>query len=107
VDADSKRPLSHRYIGAMVADFHRNLIDGGVFLYPRDSKDPRQPDGKLRLLVEANPMAFLAEQAGGAASTGTERVLDIVPTDLHQRVPIVVGNRAEVARYEEFVRVAA
>jgi fructose-1,6-bisphosphatase I len=107
VDADSKRPLSHRYIGAMVADFHRNLIDGGVFLYPRDTKDPRQPNGKLRLLVEANPMAFLAEQAGGAASTGTERVLDIVPTDLHQRVPVVVGNRAEVARYEEFVRVAA
>jgi len=104
VDEKSKRPLGHRYIGAMVADFHRNLIDGGVFLYPADTKDPRLTTGKLRLLVEASPMAFLAEQAGGAATTGTERILDIVPTDLHQRVPLVVGNQAEVARYEAFAR---
>jgi len=107
VDEKTRRPFSHRYIGAMVADFHRNLIDGGVFLYPKDTKDPRVSDGKLRLLVEANPMAFIAEQAGGAASTGTGRVLDVEPTDLHQRVPVIVGNRAEVARYEEFVRGAA
>jgi fructose-1,6-bisphosphatase I len=106
VDEKTKRPMNHRYIGAMVADFHRNLIEGGVFLYPKDSKDPRTPNGKLRLLVEANPMSFLAEQAGGGATTGTERVLDIVPTDLHQRVPLVVGNQSEVARYEEFTRAA-
>ncbi|MBI5137456.1 MAG: class 1 fructose-bisphosphatase [Nitrospirae bacterium] len=99
-----KRPFGHRYIGAMVADFHRNLIDGGVFLYPKDLKDPNKPNGKLRLLVEANPMAFLAEQAGGWASHGTGRIMEIVPTDLHQRTPVIVGNRAEVARYEEIAK---
>jgi len=107
VDKATHRPMSHRYIGAMVADFHRNLIDGGVFLYPRDTREPRYPDGKLRLLVEASPMAFLAEQAGGMATSGTERILDMVPTELHQRVPLVIGNKAEVARYEEFARKAA
>ncbi len=99
-----KRPFGHRYIGAMVADFHRNMLDGGVFLYPRDTKDPSKPDGKLRLLVEANPMAFLAEQAGGWASNGTTRIMDIQPTDLHQRVPVIIGNQAEVARYEAIAK---
>ena len=104
IDKGSSRPYGHRYIGALVADFHRNMLDGGVFLYPRDNKDPKLPDGKLRLLVEASPIAFLAEQAGGWASTGTERILDIVPTELHQRVPLIVGNKAEVERYEQIAK---
>ncbi len=95
------RPFGHRYIGAMVADFHRNLIDGGVFLYPTEES---KPQGKLRLLVEANPMAFLAEQAGGWATSGTGRIMDIMPTDLHQRVPVMMGNQEEVARYESYMR---
>ncbi|MFQ5509470.1 MAG: class 1 fructose-bisphosphatase [Leptospirillia bacterium] len=104
IDAPTQRPYGHRYIGAMVADFHRNLLEGGVFLYPQDNKDPSMASGKLRLLFEANPMAYLAEQAGGSATTGTERVLDIQPNDLHQRVPVAVGNLAEVERYESFMQ---
>ena len=98
------KPLSLRYIGSLVADFHRNLLTGGVYYYPADSKDPDQPTGKLRLVYECAPMAFLAEQAGGAASTGTERILDLQPTALHQRVPIFVGNSALVAKAQEFIR---
>ncbi len=86
-----------RYIGSLVADFHRNLIKGGVFLYPADNKNP---NGKLRLLYECSPMAFLAEQAGGAAIDGRNRILDLVPEALHQRVPLIIGSRPEV----EFVR---
>jgi fructose-1,6-bisphosphatase I len=86
-----------RYIGSLVADFHRNLINGGVFMYPADTKNP---DGKLRLLYEAAPMAFLAEQAGGAATDGIGRILDIQPTHLHQRVPLVIGAADDV----EFVK---
>jgi fructose-1,6-bisphosphatase I len=82
-----------RYIGSLVADFHRNLIAGGVFLYPGDRKNPH---GKLRLSYEANPMAFIAEQAGGAATDGRRRILDIVPDELHQRTPLVVGSREDV-----------
>lgn len=82
-----------RYIGSLVADFHRNLIAGGIFLYPGDGKNP---NGKLRLSYEANPMAFLAEHAGGAATNGQERILDIVPGELHQRTPLVVGSRTDV-----------
>jgi fructose-1,6-bisphosphatase I len=82
-----------RYIGSLVADFHRNLLTGGIFLYPGDSKAPA---GKLRLLYEASPMAFLAEHAGGAATEGSRRILDIVPTALHQRVPLVIGSRKDV-----------
>lgn len=82
-----------RYIGSLVADFHRNLIAGGVFLYPGDTKNP---NGKLRLSYEANPMAFIAEQARGAATNGTERILDIVPRELHQRTPLVIGSRKDV-----------
>lgn len=93
--------LSERYIGSMVADFHRNLLAGGVFLYPGDQK---RPQGKLRLLYEAAPLGFLAEQAGGYASTGRENILDMVPTSLHQRVPVFVGDRHLVQRAEEFIR---
>lgn len=82
--------FSHRYIGSMVADMHRTLIKGGIFMYPADSKNP---NGKLRLLYECNPMAFLVEAAGGVASTGHQRILDIQPEQLHQRVPIFIGSR--------------
>lgn len=86
-----------RYVGALVADFHRNLIAGGIFMYPGDRKNP---NGKLRLLYECAPMAFLAEAAGGAATDGTRRILDIVPTALHERVPLVIGGADDV----EYVR---
>ncbi len=89
-----------RYIGSMVADFHRTLLKGGVFLYPPTAENP---DGKLRLLYEANPVAFLAEQAGGTAIDGTRRVLDIQPESIHQRTPLVVGSRVELADFERFV----
>ena len=86
-----------RYIGSLVADFHRNLLTGGVFMYPPDTKSPK---GKLRLLYEASPLAFVAEQAGGAASDGTGPILDIDPTKLHQRTPLVIGSRDDVAFVE-------
>lgn len=89
-----------RYIGSMVADFHRTLLKGGIFLYPPTADNA---SGKLRLLYEANPVAFLAEQAGGMALDGTRRVLDIVPESIHQRTPLVVGSRVEVADFERFV----
>jgi fructose-1,6-bisphosphatase I len=89
-----------RYIGSLVADFHRNLVAGGVFLYPADTKSPR---GKLRLLYECAPLAFVAEQAGGAASDGARRILDIEPTELHQRTPLVIGSREDVALVERIV----
>jgi fructose-1,6-bisphosphatase I len=81
----------------MVADTHRILVRGGVFMYPRDTRDPGKP-GKLRLMYEANPMAMIVEQAGGVASTGRQRILDIQPTALHQRVPVILGSRNEVER---------
>lgn len=89
-----------RYIGSMVADFHRTLLKGGVFLYPPTDSNP---EGKLRLLYEANPVAFLAEQAGGMAIDGSRRVLDIQPDSIHQRCPLVVGSRVELADFERFV----
>lgn len=88
---------SARYVGTLVADFHRNLLKGGIFLYPGDKKNP---SGKLRLLYEASPMAMIVENAGGRASTGRERILDIVPTELHQRVPLAIGSAEDVAAYE-------
>ncbi|RYD57701.1 MAG: class 1 fructose-bisphosphatase [Sphingobacteriales bacterium] len=94
------RPYSHRYIGSMVADMHRTLIKGGIFMYPADSSSPK---GKLRLQYECNPMAFLVEAAGGVASTGTGSVLDVVPTELHQRVPIYIGSKNMVNTALEFV----
>jgi fructose-1,6-bisphosphatase I len=96
--------LSLRYIGSMVADFHRNLLAGGVFYYPADSKDPRYTSGKLRLVYEAAPLAFIAEQAGGRASDGKQNVLDMQPTSLHQRIPLFTGNRDLVDKAEEFIR---
>ena len=89
-----------RYIGSMVADFHRTLLKGGVFLYPPTEDNPK---GKLRLLYEANPVAFLAEQAGGMAIDGERRVLDIEPESIHQRTPLVIGSRVELADFERFV----
>lgn len=89
-DKETKRPYSARYIGSMVADFHRNLLKGGIFIYPPTAKSP---NGKLRLLYECNPMAFIVEQAGGIANTGLGRVLDIKPEALHQRVPIYMGSK--------------
>jgi fructose-1,6-bisphosphatase I len=86
-----------RWIASLVAEVHRILNRGGIFMYPRDSRDPSQP-GRLRLLYEANPMAFIVEQAGGAASTGYQRLLEIEPTSLHQRVPVILGARNEINR---------
>ncbi|MFQ6104998.1 MAG: class 1 fructose-bisphosphatase [Candidatus Glassbacteria bacterium] len=103
-DPENNRPYSSRYIGSLVADFHRNLLYGGIFLYPADKKDPKKPHGKLRLLYEANPLAFIVEQAGGAASTGWERILEVEPTDLHQRVPLIIGSREDVRMAEEFIQ---
>jgi fructose-1,6-bisphosphatase I len=96
--------LSLRYIGTLVSDFHRNLLAGGVFYYPADIKDPKKPTGKLRLLYEAAPLAFIAEQAGGYASDGRQRILDIQPKSLHQRTPLFIGNRNLVEKAEELIR---
>ena len=95
VDGPRGKDFNMRWVASMVADVHRILCRGGVFLYPWDKREPGKP-GKLRLMYEANPMAWLVEQAGGAASTGRERILDIVPTELHQRVSVVLGSRNEV-----------
>jgi fructose-1,6-bisphosphatase I len=81
----------------MVADVFRILTRGGIFMYPRDNKDPSKP-GRLRLMYEANPMAMIVEQAGGAATTGRERILDVQPTALHQRVAVILGSKSEVER---------
>jgi len=86
-----------RWIASLVAEVHRILVRGGLFMYPKDTREPAKP-GRLRLLYEANPMAMIVEQAGGAASTGRERILEIQPTALHQRVPVILGSRNEVAR---------
>ena len=101
---EDNRPYSSRYIGSLVADFHRNLLYGGIFLYPADKKDPKKPHGKLRLLYEANPLAFIVEQAGGAASTGWERILEVDPSDIHQRVPLIIGSKEDVRIAEEFIQ---
>jgi fructose-1,6-bisphosphatase I len=84
----------------LVADAHRTLLKGGIFAYPADKKSP---EGKLRLLYEANPFAFLFEQAGGSATNGAERILDVLPTALHQRTPLVVGSREDVLHFREFL----
>ena len=98
-DKEEGRPYGHRYVGSLVADAHRTLLKGGIFAYPADSKSPA---GKLRLLYEANPMAFIFEQAGGVATTGSERILDLAPTALHQRTPLVLGSRDDVKDYVDF-----
>lgn len=101
VDKPTNRPYTGRYIGSLVADFHRNLIKGGIYIYPATLN---APNGKLRLLYECNPVAFIAEQAGGSASDGTTRILDIKPTELHQRVPFYTGNSEMVAVAESFLK---
>jgi fructose-1,6-bisphosphatase I len=103
-DKASGRPYSLRYSGAMVADVHRTLLDGGLFMYPADWSDPKKPKAKLRLLYEVAPMALIVEQAGGRASTGMERVLDLVATDYHQRAAVILGSPEDVAMAEEFYR---
>ncbi|HEY7615135.1 MAG TPA: class 1 fructose-bisphosphatase [Gemmatimonadales bacterium] len=98
---DLMKPKNSRYIGSLVADFHRNLIAGGIFLYPADS---RNPQGKLRLLYEASPMAFIAEQAEGSATDGVNRILDMIPHNLHQRTPLVIGSREDVGFVADSLR---
>ncbi|CAI8234429.1 MAG: Fructose-1,6-bisphosphatase class 1 [Formosa sp. Hel1_33_131] len=98
---EDNRPYTSRYIGSLVSDFHRNMIKGGIYLYPPSTKNPQ---GKLRLLYECNPMAFIAEQAAGKASDGTSRIMDILPTELHQRVPFVCGSMSMVEKLESFMR---
>lgn len=100
----TRKGLSLRYIGSMVADLHRNLLGGGIFYYPADSKDPRYPNGKLRLVYEGAPMAFIYEQAGGCSSDGRQSLLDLQPESLHQRTQMFIGNRELVEKAEEFIR---
>ena len=102
-DAATARPYSTRYIGSMVADIHRNMLYGGIFMYPADS---RSPHGKLRLMYECNPMAMIIEAAGGRAIDGKQRIMEIVPTSLHQRIPIFIGSADDVTTVEEFIRQA-
>lgn len=99
VDKETKRPFSSRYIGTFVADFHRNLLTGGIFMYPPTSK---APNGKLRLVYEVNPLSFIMEQAGGRATTGKDRALEIKPNALHMRVPLFIGSENMVRKVEEF-----
>ncbi len=102
-DKDTGRPYTSRYVGSLVADFHRNLLKGGIFMYPADLKDPKKTTGKLRLMVEANPLAMVVEQAGGYASDGHGPILKIQPTELHQRVPLYIGSKKDVELAEEFI----
>uniref|UniRef100_A0A8D1T3X0 Fructose-1,6-bisphosphatase 1 n=1 Tax=Sus scrofa TaxID=9823 RepID=A0A8D1T3X0_PIG len=95
---DNSAPYGARYVGSMVADVHRTLVYGGIFMYPANKKSPK---GKLRLLYECNPMAYVMEKAGGLATTGKEAVLDIVPTDIHQRAPIILGSPEDVTELLE------
>ncbi len=105
LDTDNPRKgLSGRYIGSLIADFHRNLLTGGIFLYPWDQKNPSLPYGKLRLTYECAPLAYIAEQAGGYASDGVNPIRIIQPHDLHQRVPLFIGNRDLVEQAEAYIR---
>ena len=100
-DVTTKRPYKGRYIGSMVSDFHRTLLKGGIFMYPKDNKNP---NGKLRFSFEASPLAFIVENAGGRASTGKKRILDIVPSDIHQCVPLYIGSCGDVKIAESFLK---
>ena len=100
-DASTDRPYSSRYIGSMVSDIHRNLLYGGIYIYPADS---RNPNGKLRLMYECNPMAFIVEQAGGRATNGKQKMLEIKPNSLHKRTPIFIGSEEDVLLVEKFMR---
>ncbi len=99
-DLATDRPYSSRYVGSMVSDIHRNLLYGGIYMYPADS---RNPNGKLRLMYECNPMAFIVEQAGGRASNGKQRILEIQPDSLHQRTPVFIGSEEDVMLVEKFM----
>jgi fructose-1,6-bisphosphatase I len=99
-EPETRRPYSLRYVGTLVADVHRTLMNGGIFLYPAS------PQPKIRLLYEAAPLAMVVEQAGGRATTGRRRILDVKPTELHERVPVVFGSPSDVARYEQFLQAA-
>lgn len=100
-DKETNRPYSARYIGSLVADFHRNLLYGGIFLYAADKKSPQ---GKLRLMYEANPLAFIVEQAGGYASSGRQPIMEIQPESIHQRTPLIIGSYDDVKEAEEFLQ---
>jgi fructose-1,6-bisphosphatase I len=100
LDGSNDRPFSARYIGSLVADFHRTLLYGGIFMYPADK---RNPDGKLRLLYEAAPLAMIAESAGGRASDGSQDIMDVAPDELHQRVPLYIGSSPFVSMAEQFI----
>ena len=100
-DPATKRPYSTRYIGSFVADFHRNLMKGGLYIYPATEANP---NGKLRLMYEANPLAFIVEQAGGAASQGSGRIMETKPKALHERTPVYMGSPNMVAMAERFLR---
>ncbi|MDX1349285.1 MAG: class 1 fructose-bisphosphatase [Putridiphycobacter sp.] len=100
IDPSTNRPYTARYIGSLVADFHRNIIKGGIYIYPATKQ---AKSGKLRLLYECNPMAFIAEQAGGLATDGTQRIMDIQPVELHQRAPLFTGNHEMVKKAESFL----
>jgi fructose-1,6-bisphosphatase I len=100
-DKDNGGPYSLRYIGSMVADVHRNLLKGGIFMYPGTTD---KPNGKLRLLYECNPMAFITEVAGGVATTGKQRILDVQPTELHQRSPLFIGSKSMMEDLEGFLQ---
>jgi fructose-1,6-bisphosphatase I len=102
-DPSSGLPYNSRYIGSLVADFHRNLLAGGIFLYPADNKDPKKPTGKLRLLYEAAPLAFIAEQAGGYACDGHRPILDVEPQTLHHRIPLIIGSYEDVKEAEQYI----
>jgi fructose-1,6-bisphosphatase I len=97
---EDNRPYTSRYIGSLVSDIHRNMIKGGIYMYPKSSK---AQNGKLRLLYECNPMAFITEQAGGKASDGYQRIMDIKPIELHQRVPFFCGSKNMVDKLEDFI----
>ena len=101
---DNPEPYNSRYIGSLVADFHRNLLYGGIYMYPADSKNPR---GKLRLLYESAPLAMICEQAGGAATDGERRILDIQPEELHERTPLFIGSADQISLVEQFLGPAA
>lgn len=101
IDSKTNRPYSARYIGSLVSDFHRNLIKGGIYIYPGTTKNPQ---GKLRMQYECNPLAFIVEQAGGKATDGYRRIMEIVPTDLHQRSPLFIGSKNMVERIEALIQ---
>ena len=100
-DGPRGKDFNMRWVASMVADVHRILTRGGVFLYPRDAREPNKP-GKLRLMYEANPMSFIVEQAGGAATNGHQRILDVQPSQLHERVSVILGSKREVERVTRY-----